>query len=615
MRKDSKETIDRWIKTIDNSKIVLVIGAGFSKNAIGSDGQCASEIPDLEELARKIREELKDKKSDAASLLGSYQNNPEIDARTYQRKMLSHFITEPDHEGELEFQKYQPGEAHKALSKLGGIRAIITTNCLDMLLEQGRFYGDQRRIIFDKDIVNKQKKGPDIIYLHGHQSCPESWILTNDEYKEFGNKYPRKLEYTRVLLSMYPSVFIGFSFRDSNVNKMLNDITRELGNYSLGRLSFVANKKDTNNIYFKNKWKELKVQTALFDCKAGLSADVAAIEIIKYFVDQRNKELIKSGVLLPGIRTGSYHKDLKDANTENCTKSGDRWDFCKYHENRKDAIIERISPDDHQMRTTNLFSIQFNKDSPAHNILHRLGVREHIAGSWGLMPQHSDWLKKHYFKYSNGKQEITVLITGVAGLPHFIDTASLLLEANSTIEKLKLYVVDKCEGPLYDIEQFRDGFKPFMGKKDSKYYDAVQCKIAEGKLEISCFCMNIVEYKALTESEVSALHNQIDIVLSHKIASFSDLGKDSRMKKYSKFVSYLLKKDGILISAQTVYNGISGMIQDYNNALECDLLYAIDIEPSFDVYDQPIGSTDLEAEVYDAIKETLLSVHIKHKYE
>jgi len=610
MHRDSEKSIDRWVNKIDSSEIVLVIGAGFSKNAVDSSGRSANNrIPDLKELVKPFLNEFSVSETDAQLTLDYIKKH---DVSKYERELLRYFVTETHKRGDLRYQKYKPGNAHKALSKLGGIKAIITTNCLDMLLEQDNLFEDFRCVIEDKDIPNKPEKGLDILYLHGHQSRPDTWILTKSEYEGFENNPLLKFGYALHLLSMYPSVFVGFSFKDENVNRLLTFISEKLRDYRPGRLSIVVEQPDP---VIAERWRDLGVETVCIDQgkDSSIQKDVAITETIEHFVACRNRDLIRSGVLLPGIRTGSYHRDLVKE-LGNCKMNDkDILKYCNYHSSRRDGIIVRIPLDD-KVRITNTLSVKFDKDSPAHNVMQRLKNKEHIAGSWGLMPQHATWLKKHYSAYTNDMSEVSVLITGIAGLPHFVDTVSLLFEANPAT-KIKLYVVDKCEGPLFDIKQFRDkNIRLNSIGSDAEYYDVVRRMIDEDMLKVDCKTpMNILDEQAL--SILSELHNQIDIVLSHKIASFLNLENDDSLDAYAGFVSTLLKEDGILISAQNVFNGVAKKIIHLNSKMRVPHnLNAINVEPSFDVYDQPIDSSDLDKNVYDAIRETLLSVHRKHEY-
>lgn len=76
------------------------------------------------------------------------------------------------------------------------------------------------------------------------------------------------------------------------------------------------------------------------------------------------------------------------------------------------------------------------------------------------MESHRSWLEFYFSKYAEGKNAVKVLITGIAGLPHLVDTVSILFNAceKKGIDiKIELYIVDICIGPLEHIKKFVKG--------------------------------------------------------------------------------------------------------------------------------------------------------------
>ena len=60
MNKDSKQIIDNWLSRIDSQEIVVVIGAGFTRNALleSLNTSAASRIPLWNDLILSIQEKM-----------------------------------------------------------------------------------------------------------------------------------------------------------------------------------------------------------------------------------------------------------------------------------------------------------------------------------------------------------------------------------------------------------------------------------------------------------------------------------------------------------------------------------------------------------------------------
>jgi hypothetical protein len=124
-----------------------------------------------------------------------------------------------------------PGEAHCAL---GGydLEAIITTNCLDTLLDKVDFTtGRRNRVIDDSNLsgsVYSRQRSIDLIYFHGHRCAPDSWIITRSDYEEVLRKRPVVLARVRQVMAQHPLLVLGFGMSDPNFHNVYRQISNEM---------------------------------------------------------------------------------------------------------------------------------------------------------------------------------------------------------------------------------------------------------------------------------------------------------------------------------------------------------------------------------------------------
>lgn len=117
--------------------------------------------------------------------------------------------------------------------------AIITTN-YDPLLEL--IFPDYEPIVGDQVIKSPQQHVGEIFKIHGCVSDPESLVLTEDDYNEWGEKKKYISAKLLTFFTEHPVLIAGYGVGDGNIQSILNDIDEILASKE-GRVE---------NIFFLN---------------------------------------------------------------------------------------------------------------------------------------------------------------------------------------------------------------------------------------------------------------------------------------------------------------------------------------------------------------------------
>lgn len=203
-----------------SGKVIPIVGAGFSKNAILPAGKS---MPDWHELAQGAASyfEMKPSGTDALSILSDIEHK-------YGQTHLVGKLAELLHIFEA-----KPGPAHHAFCKAFFGKQILTTN-FDFLLEHAFLLdGYPLYSINSKDSLAFSSIMPDnctrLFKLHGDFQQPENLVITEQSYDTFFESNPGLVTYVSNLFIQNTLILIGYSFDDYDIRSLYQIIKKQQG--------------------------------------------------------------------------------------------------------------------------------------------------------------------------------------------------------------------------------------------------------------------------------------------------------------------------------------------------------------------------------------------------
>ena len=413
-------------------------------------------------------------------------------------------------------------------------------------------------------------------------------------------KFPVKTSLTKDVLAAFPALFLGFGHTDPTLHSILRFVDKHMEGYKPPMLSLaVSNPNDALTKYWNSMGLEIVSVSSTDDTiEEGLK------EAITYISKTKLKQTLVANKVFSKYKIGESYMDILKKTSLSCRKQKNTVFLCEYHQSRVEAEIVRLS--DHSgVISVSPYIVRIEKGGEVMNLLQKMQYGFKPAGSWGLMESHRSWLDFYFRKYTEGKSLVKVLIAGVAGLPHLVDTVSILFNAcaeKNPYIKIELYIVDICIGPLERIKKFVKERNRTYNGLDQQFYVEVAEYIREGRLKIVTRNEDFLNIDDTFEGF-------FDIILSHHLVTFWGMGNNYKIKKYMEVSYKVLKNNGVLISAQNI-GADDNSIMAFQSMMDIAGLSAVDSEVVFDVYDavsaeEPIGDTFYEH------KETLLAVHRK----
>ncbi len=193
-----------------------VIGAGFSRNAIGEDG---GRPPDWRELGAQM----------ALDVPAAGANDP-IDAisayaEMYGRPALVERLSEL-----LLVNAVDPSPVHLAFAQLP-FDMVVTTNA-DFLLEAA--YDRQRRpcvpLLGESQLsIARRAEATHLLKLHGDLRHPADLVMTEEDYDGFLQRRPLLATYMSWWLLTREPVLFGYSLDDADMRELLTLLRDRLG--------------------------------------------------------------------------------------------------------------------------------------------------------------------------------------------------------------------------------------------------------------------------------------------------------------------------------------------------------------------------------------------------
>ncbi len=263
--KESREEVVSWLIAAQDRRAVIVVGAGFSKNAVWKspkEGSARDAIPDWGQVDKLLKDDLKLEPEASYGLMLPDLYTAQISKPKYHDILLKRL---PDDE-------IKPGPVHEALFNLYRPEAVITTNQLDTLLDRGLTVEeiDRRWFRVQDDTALAQpdaEKRVQLIYLHGHRSMPRSWVFGLSQYEDLDRNTPVMMRRVRQLLAQHPVLFVGFSLTDPNFHALVRQIDREMCQGQPKNLAIMV---DPQPPAFVKLWSNYGVQIATFKKKGQI---------------------------------------------------------------------------------------------------------------------------------------------------------------------------------------------------------------------------------------------------------------------------------------------------------------------------------------------------------
>lgn len=245
---ENAERVTSWLVSAEGRAPVVLVGAGFSRNAIDlatAKQVNPSQVPLWADLVRLLSGDLGvgPDRYDAPTLFEMYE---EVFGEAKLRDVLRNSIRD----GAL-----APGDPHNALSQYP-CESIVTTNCLDTLLD--RSCREARRVVVDSDLSASGSR-KDLIYLHGHRDVTDSWVMTRSQYEDFPRKKPVIVARVRQLLAQHPWLLVGFGLSDPNFHSIVRLVGLEMKGHQPLSLALMLEAPSTAE---RRHWRRLGIEIA-----------------------------------------------------------------------------------------------------------------------------------------------------------------------------------------------------------------------------------------------------------------------------------------------------------------------------------------------------------------
>jgi hypothetical protein len=215
------ETVLQWIISNESRRPVVVVGAGFTRNARNkrSGALAGDAVPLWPHVLRRMAADLNVQPGDydAPTLAELYAES--VSESGLHNMLLSL----------LDDELIEPGVAHQALFNYSA-EAIITTNQLDTLLDQND--KGWLRVVRDGDLALYKRNAPNVqlIYFHGHRSDCASWVFTRSEYESIERTRPLVVTRVRQLLTQFPVLIVGYSLSDPDFHHLYRQLSLDMRN-------------------------------------------------------------------------------------------------------------------------------------------------------------------------------------------------------------------------------------------------------------------------------------------------------------------------------------------------------------------------------------------------
>ncbi len=212
--------MDHLKRYLEEDRAVALVGAGFSRNALMNESSCMKDWNMLGmDFYQKLYGHAPDPEKDM--FLSPIRLASEVEA-SYGRFELDNLILQS-----LPDEVVMPSSLHEQLVSLKW-RDIFTTN-YDTLLERAYLQTERPyAVVTNKDTLLYSKQ-PRIVKLHGSFPNIHPFIITDEDFRTYPEKYPEFVNTVRQALIENLFCLIGFSGDDPNFKSWLGWLRDVMG--------------------------------------------------------------------------------------------------------------------------------------------------------------------------------------------------------------------------------------------------------------------------------------------------------------------------------------------------------------------------------------------------
>jgi hypothetical protein len=217
---------DEVVERAVDGSLVLVVGAGVSRNAVSPNGASPPSWDDLinslitasgaHDLDREVKELISQARLlDAAELLRSTARS-----RSKEHDLLKALRAAVDGTAP---NNYAGGDWHSTILRLEP-RIIVTTN-YDKILERASTNGYSVHSYDSKTLAGDVRRGePVLVKIHGTVDQIDNVILAQSDYTRMRVRGSRAAEVLQSLFLTRVALFVGYSLRDPDIRLLLENV-------------------------------------------------------------------------------------------------------------------------------------------------------------------------------------------------------------------------------------------------------------------------------------------------------------------------------------------------------------------------------------------------------
>jgi SIR2-like domain len=255
-------TVLTWLISNDGRPPVVVVGAGFSLNAINKRTGAPvtrKEVPLWIDVLKRFAADLRLDQGGYDALTFAELHYEEMERATFNSTLLE--MTRDD--------DLAPGDAHAGLFAYPK-EAVVTTNQLDTLLDKND--RKWRCIAQDSDLALRPANDAaiDIIYFHGHRSDSTRWVFTRSQYEGIYTTRPLIVTKVRQLLSQHPVLIVGYSLSDPDFHHIYRQISLDMANHHPLGLALFPHRMGPSTPE-RRHWEKLGIRIATFKSESSTS--------------------------------------------------------------------------------------------------------------------------------------------------------------------------------------------------------------------------------------------------------------------------------------------------------------------------------------------------------